>query len=590
MQRKRLLWQLYPSYLLITLAVLLAVSWFANRTMHTFYYQQTAEVLELRARLIEQQIAGVLQNHNWSEVNDMCHKLGSASRTRITVILPDGKVVGESDKDPDIMEDHSNRPEIDAALNAGRGESIRFSNTLKKNLMYVAVPVKQQDETIAVIRTAIPVTGIDQALADINLKIIWAAIIIAVCAAGVCLVVSRHITRPVEQMRQAARRFAQGDLQTRVAAPQSAELAYLAESLNEMARQLHTRIETITRQRNEQEAVLSSMIEGVLAVDAQGRLISINQAAAQLLHIDPDQARGHFVQEIIRNPELQEFVETTLKSNDILEANITLSNNEDKHFRLHGSAISDFSGRRNGAVVVLNDMTRLLHLENIRRDFVANVSHELKTPVTSIKGFVETLQEGAIHDPEKAGRFLDILARQTDRLNAIIEDLLSLSRIEQDQDARKIDLSRENIESVIKSAIELTQVKAAHKNISIDLKCDPDMESAVNPELLEQALVNLIDNAIKYSNPESEIEITAYRQDNEIAIAIRDNGCGIDPDHWARIFERFYVVDKARSRKLGGTGLGLAIVKHIAQSHGGRVTVKSTLEQGSTFTLYLPIR
>jgi two-component system phosphate regulon sensor histidine kinase PhoR len=276
----------------------------------------------------------------------------------------------------------------------------------------------------------------------------------------------------------------------------------------------------------------------------------------------------------------------TLNNQQPAETEIRLFTDTENYFQVHGTTLA--AGGETGAVIVLRDMTRMRRLEDVRRDFVANVSHELKTPVTSIKGFVETLLDGAIQEPEQARRFLEIIAKHTDRLNAIIEDLLSLSRLEEDSDRRRISFQRERLLPILKAAAELAKVKADEKKISITISCDEQQAAKVNSILLEQAVLNLIDNAIKYSEPGDEIKVAAWQQDNTVLISVEDRGSGIATEHLERIFERFYVVDKGRSRKLGGTGLGLAIVKHIAQVHGGSVTVKSALGKGSTFTIHLP--
>ncbi|OGP63333.1 MAG: hypothetical protein A2169_00875 [Deltaproteobacteria bacterium RBG_13_47_9] len=240
-------------------------------------------------------------------------------------------------------------------------------------------------------------------------------------------------------------------------------------------------------------------------------------------------------------------------------------------------------------MIVISDMTRIRRLESLRRDFVANVSHELRTPITSIKGFVETLQEGAITEPKEAERFLQIIARHSDRLNAIVEDLLTLSSLEESSEQRKIAFEITPVQPVLASVIELSSVKAEEKNITIDLDCEKDIQAKINPALLEQAVLNLVDNAVKYSEAGSQIQIRVHKADERIAILVQDHGCGIAKRHQERIFERFYVVDKSRSRKLGGTGLGLAIVKHITEVHGGYVTVESMPGEGSTFIMYLPV-
>ena len=590
MAKRRLLWQLYLPYLVITILALVLLSWYASYSFRWFYYDEVARDLKSRTQLAGQQILPVVSQKSFDEVDHLCKLLGQTAGIRLTMILPDGQVVGDSDQQPAKMENHADRPEFRQAMNGQTGRSVRFSDTLGKNMMYIAVPLKEQEQTIAVVRGSLSVTAVDKALNDIYAKIIWGMVGAAVCAAGVTLVVSRKITRPIEQMKDAAKRFAVGQLDHRVPVPDSEELAELAGALNETADRLKRTIETITNQKNQLEAILSSMAEGVIAVDSDGRVVSINKKAAMLLEIDVVSATGHSIEEVIRNVDIQRFMRYTLMSSAPTEEDITLSAEQPVSLRARGTYLTDHQGNKSGAVIVLSDMTRMQRLENIRRDFVANVSHELRTPITSIKGFVETLLDGAINEPEQARRFLNIIAGHTDRLMAIIEDLLSLSRLEEDGQTRMIAMEHLKVRSVLESAVELSGPKAGDKKIKIDIDCDDDLEALINPTLLEQAVLNLVDNAIKYSPAESTIQIIARAAEKEVIIAVKDSGCGIEKSHLSRIFERFYVVDKARTRKLGGTGLGLAIVKHITNLHGGSVTVESSPGQGSTFTIHLPIR
>ena len=262
-----------------------------------------------------------------------------------------------------------------------------------------------------------------------------------------------------------------------------------------------------------------------------------------------------------------------------------IKDNGRKIFKAHGTSLRDSQGISLGTLVVLHDITQLRQLENTRRDFVANVSHELKTPITSIKGFVETLLAGALKEPENAENFLKIIAKQTDRLNEIIDDLLTLSRIEQDAERRQIFLNGQKIKGVLQSAIQVCEAKAAGKKIALELNCPEDLRAQINPPLLEQALVNLVDNAVKFSEPGRVVQVEAQREGPQVIIRVRDQGPGIPPEHLPRIFERFYRVDAGRSRKIGGSGLGLAIVKHIALAHGGRVTVASSPGKETVFSL-----
>jgi two-component system phosphate regulon sensor histidine kinase PhoR len=568
------------------LAVLIAAGWYATHSFRNFYLNQTTEVLKARAILIRGQILPAFENQNYSKLDELCKKLGSESSTRITVVSASGVVVGDTDEEPLKMANHANRTEIIEAMDTGFGKSIRKSPTLGIDMMYVAVRLKE-DANLGIIRTSLPISDINKTLEDIYGKILLGVIVIVVCAAAVSFYIAERITKPIIEMEQIANNFAEGKLEQRVP-PYSAELGALAESLNKMARQLDERIKTITRHRNELEAILTSMVEGVLAVDSGRHIVSVNRAASNLLNIEPEKAYGKTIEEVIRDVELLGFVRRTLESDTPVESEMMIQKEGERFFQMHGASLSDSQGKKSGAVVVLTDMTRMRRLENIRRDFVSNVSHELRTPVTSIQGFVEALRERNITEPEQVKRYLDIIARHSDRLNAIIEDLLSLSRLEQEDERREISFEKVPLKPVLAEAIELSGTKAKEKEIKINLDCPDEIQIRINSALLEQAVLNLIDNAIKYSPAQSTVSIIAKKNEKEVSITVKDTGSGIEEKHQARIFERFYVVDKGRSRKLGGTGLGLAIVKHIAQVHEGFVTVKSKPGEGSTFTMYLP--
>ena len=588
MYKKRLLWQLYPSFLLIIVISVVGVAWYASQSLRKFYLNDVADGLKSRAYLIEKQISANLAGHKFQEIDDLCKEIGNMSSTRITVILPNGEVIADSDEKPGNMRNHADRPEFKDALEKGSGNSIRPSETLGKKMMYQAIALKHDDEIQAIVRTSVPVTAIDETLKSIYAKLLWAGIIISICAAIISLAISKKISQPVEQMTEVAKHFASGELNLKLPISNTAELAELANSLNEMARQLNSRIDTITEERSQIQAILSSMIEGVLAVDSTGHIVSINKAAADLLSINVSKSQGLSIEEAIRNPQLQEYIKSTLENNQTNKTDYFILNDGGRSLQLLGSALTDNKGNNNGAVLVLHDITRTRQLEEIRRDFVANVSHELKTPITSIKGFVETLLDGAVNEPGQARRFLEIIAKHSDRLNAIIEDLLSLSRLEEDSEKRRLSFEETKIKPTLTSAIELSNVKADQKNIRVELICDDKITAKINSPLIEQAVLNLIDNAIKYNQENSEILVSAQRKNDEIIIIVTDQGCGIGKEHLERIFERFYVVDKGRSRKLGGTGLGLSIVKHIAQVHGGYIQVESTIGKGCTFKIHLP--
>jgi len=589
MKPKRLLWQLYPSYLLITLISLVAIGWYASSSMQQFYYTQVTEDLKASACVIEKQVLASYKNNEPAYLDELCKMLGTAGQRRITVIETTGKVLADSQEDPQQMDNHSDRPEIIKAMKEQAGSAIRFSHTLGLDMMYVAIPLKVQGRIVAVLRIAKPVSAINGQLKSVHYKILIGASFVAAIAALLSLAVSRKISRPLEELKKGAQLFAGGDLSHKLSRGNCQEIDAVAKAMNQMASEIDERIRTISCQRNEHKAVLSSMAEAVLAVDSQQRLITLNSSAAEMFGVDISLAKGRNLQEIIRNPALQHFVTNSLAGNESVEDNITLHKDSSERFlQAKSNALQDEQGQKIGVLVVLNDITKLRRLEQLRRDFVANVSHELKTPITSIKGFVETLLEGAIKRPEEAKRFLDIISKQTNRMDAIIDDLLALSKIEQRVEKTEIEIKNGCIKDGLVAAIELCRNKALEKQIEIELRCGDDITANINTPLLEQAVVNLLDNAVKYSPVSSKIEVAAMQSDGQISITVTDFGCGIDKEFLDRIFERFFVVDKARSRKLGGTGLGLAIVKHIAVAHNGSVAVESSPGAGSKFSIYLP--
>ncbi|NIQ94472.1 MAG: cell wall metabolism sensor histidine kinase WalK, partial [Desulfuromonadales bacterium] len=491
MKRLRLLWYLYPAFLVLTLAAVLAVTLYVTNTLHDFHITQIEKSLTARATLVSHQISGKLYEANSGELDALSKKLGQQTETRITIILPNGVVLADSKEDPSRMDNHARRPEIAAALKGGKGVSTRYSRTLLQNQMYVALPVMHKERITGCIRTAIPVTEIDAALASAYGKIAGTGFLVALVLAILSLLIARRISRPLEQMRLGAERFALGELDRRLPTTGAEEISALADSLNNMAGQLDERFQTVIRQRNELEAVLTSMVEGVLAVDNNEQIIRINKAAAELFETDMAQAVGRPVQEVLRKAELQQFISDSLQARHPIERDLVLlSGNSEIQLQAHGSPLLNAQDSKIGALVVVNDVTRLRRLENLRRDFVANVSHELKTPITAIKGWAETLREGEDDLTDDQQRPIEIIARQADRLNAIINDLLDLSRIEQEQEHADIELQQTAIRPVIDASIQACSVDAKQKDIKIDINCSDALVAPINPPLLEQALIN----------------------------------------------------------------------------------------------------
>jgi two-component system phosphate regulon sensor histidine kinase PhoR len=584
----RLFWRLYPSYLLITLLALLAMSIYVSMTLKTFFMDQVSSGLEARALLIKDQFIQHLNPLNTDEIDRLCKMSGKQAGTRVTVILPSGVVAGDTDENPQNMDNHGQRSEIREAYHGRTRTSIRYSATLQQNMMYVAVPLKMGTKLLAVVRTSVPIGEIDRQIERIRGQNAAMGILIALLATGISLIVSRRISAPIEAMRQGVEQYAAGNFKYRLSMPKTIEMIHLARAMNQMAEDLDGRMQTVMRQRNELEAVLSSMQEGVIALDVDERVIKINESAARMFQCNPHKVLGRSIQETIRNARLFEFVSTASSENGPVQSEIIFFHEEELSINVHGYPLCDADGKRLGTLIVFHDITQIRRLENIRRDFVANVSHELKTPLTAIKGYVETLRVEALNKPEEALRFLEVIENHTDRLTTIIEDLIELSEIEQKNDYNAIPLEQRHIKEIIEAAAGICASKAEEKKIGFEIVCGDGLMAAVNPRLFEQALVNLLDNAVKYGQEGSQTTIHARETDKEVVIAVRDHGIGIARSHLPRIFERFYRVDKARSRKEGGTGLGLSIVKHIVQAHGGYVSVESTPGQGSTFEIHLP--
>ncbi len=591
MQTRRFFWKIYPGYLAVTFATLLVCLAVCLSSLEKFYRGQVAENLEALALFTAEQVQDRFNAAERDYLNSTSVKLGSKSAVRITLILADGTVVGESDKSRDQMENHRDRPEVKTVIEQGRpGQAIRFSNSVRKNMLYVAVPVYHDGAVIGVVRTAMPLLRMEETLSGVEHRLLWGGAAVLLLAAILSFVVSRRISRPLEQIKQGAERFASGDFSYRLYTAGSSEIGTLAETMNEMAAELEERLQSISKERNQREAVLASMVEGVLAVDTDGRIISLNRAAAQFFNIAlPEKAAGRGIEEVFRNSTLQRFVDHVLTSpeQESSECELTVEVRQPCNLQVRGTALLGPQDRRIGAVIVFNDVSRLRRLENLRRDFVANVSHELKTPITSIKGFAETLLDGALKNPEEAGRFLNIIARHADRLNAIIEDLLMLSRLEQDG-KEGISLETADINGILQSAIDVCNPRAAAKKITVAVDCPSGLKASVNRPLIEQAMINLISNAVKYSADGKEVRVSARPADGGVLLQVQDHGVGIEAKHLDRLFERFYRVDKGRSRQEGGTGLGLSIVKHIAQAHGGTVSVQSRYGEGSIFSIFLP--
>ncbi|MCH7477910.1 MAG: PAS domain-containing protein [SAR324 cluster bacterium] len=590
MPAKRLVTFLLPSYLLVVLVALVAVGWSALDTVRRTYLRELTGTLEAAAFARQSRALEFLALAQSEGVLPACSALAVPTGPRLEVIDGSGKVICDSAADPALAANQGDRPEVRQALAGAVGADRRQEeDSPGADILFVAVPLTAPGNRPAALRASAPLTLLAEIgrVALLRTAVIGAAL--ALLAGFAAWWTARRLSRPLSALADGAEAFVRGELARRVAVAEPEELRSVAEALNRMASALDNRMRAILQQQKEQEAVLSSMEEGVLAVDGSERVLNLNPSAARLFGVQIAQVRGRSLVEVVRNPDLLRFVTRTLAAPEPLEGEIVLRDHDREIFlEGHGTMLRDADGRSIGALVVFRDVTRLRRLENMRRDFVANVSHELKTPVTSIKGFVETLLESpAQRDPETR-RFLTIISRQADRLIAIIEDLLNLSRIEQEGERGETVLRPALLRPVLETAVHLCEAKAAERGMRIELDCDAALSAPLIAPLMEQAVVNLVDNAVKYGREGGVVRVWAERSGDRVAIRVGDQGGGIAAEHLPRLFERFYRVDESRSAKLGGTGLGLSIVKHIAQLHGGTVAVESRPGEGSTFSVLLP--
>jgi two-component system phosphate regulon sensor histidine kinase PhoR len=589
MKKQKLIWQIFPLFLVIIMVSLSLEAWYFNRHSRNFFLENTEKELSVRARLIKFKIAGMLFENPIPQqpLNDLCKDLGEAVQTRITVIVPSGEVIADSFARVSTMENHQNRPEVRAAFSGEKGVAIRYSRTLDQNMMYIALPVERANEIQAVIRTAVPLTAIEKNIQSTRNKVLLFLICTVIAAAVVSWYVTRKIIQPLQEIKKGAQAFARGDLSNRLPVPDTEELSELARSMNLMAENLANRIQEALNRQRELEAVHCSMQEGVIAIDNQEKIITVNEAAARIFNFPAHALKNKNVLEMARNYELQNFIHTALSTHEPVEEDILVHQDKDLILNIHSSALWDSRDHRMGTLIIFHDITRIRRLEKMHKDFAANVSHELKTPLTTLKGFIETLQEMPDSTPEDRSGFLKIMEKNVNRMIDLVNDLLALSRLER-LEGTGVRFAENQLSVLIQGAVTACGPMAERKQIRIQVNCPENLTVQVDPVLMEQAIVNLVENAVKYSPDNARVEIVAHRESSDIQIDVIDSGPGIAKEHLSKIFNRFYRVDRGRSRQEGGTGLGLAIVKHIIQYHNGQVTVSSVKGKGTTFHIRLP--
>lgn len=590
MLRSRLFWKLFLAFSVVNLlaAYLLLrgmLSWSEDRV-----YDQAERQLRAIAALMHRAYGDALREEPSPELQQELMRLGEESGYRLTLIDPDGRVLADSSQaDLDAvlaMENHAERAEVQKARIAGSGVVRRTSTTVGEPFVYVAVRHELPEGRPATVRAATAVQVLEQQVDFLQQRLTRAALLIAATLLGVTYLVVRSIVLPVLELNAAADAVGRGDYDQRAFVPNRDELGALGASFNRMCGELAEQIDKLQRSGQQQATVLGGMVEGVIAIDAQQRVVLANRAAGSLLGFRPESVEGRPLVEVIRNHTLHDALSEAQSSGRPHRLDIEQQGAESL---LLSVQITPLAGDESGAaVIVLHNITELRRLESIRQEFIANVSHELKTPLASIKAYTETLIGGALHDEQHAMQFLQRIEEQADRLNALIQDMLSLARIESAE--QSFELASIVVGEAVAACLSDYSPQAESREIILIAdSLEPNAEVLADPEGLRVILGNLVDNAIKYT-PKGGTVTVAWQStdDDQVRLAVSDSGIGIPKDELPRVFERFHRVDKARSRELGGTGLGLSIVKHLTQSFGGAVAVESQVDVGTTFTVTLP--
>ncbi|HEY4715664.1 MAG TPA: ATP-binding protein [bacterium] len=564
-------------YAAVILILVFLILIFSFRTLKDFYIETSANNLKNLGLVLSPEVSRLLNNGRTNELDGLAKSVGPKINIRITVIDPDGRVLADSEKSPETMENHSTRPEIFDAMRGKIGESIRFSTTVEQDMLYIAIPLTDENAgTAGVLRLSLFLKDINSLITNLKTKVLQIAFIITAFFMLMALLLSRTLSKPIRDLASAARNVAQGNFGMKIFTKNRDELKELADSFNYMTTQIKKYFEELSRQKEEVDTIISSIQEGLLLLDSQGKIIFCNDSIKGLLKVGNLTEKPYW--QIIRIPELNELIKSVRAEKKNFTNKIEF---DEKTFLCSATFLNP--GER--IVIVFNNITGIKHLERIKKDLVINVSHELKTPLTAIKGFIETLEGENLGSNSR--HYVDTIKTHVDRLINIVQDLLAISELE-DRGAR-LELVNVNLKSLLENTLKIFDQKVNEKGLRVTLIAENNLpEIKGDSYRLEQMLINLIDNAIKYSE-KGEIRISLQHHGKGVEIEIRDTGIGIPREHIPLIFERFYVVDKSRSRKLGGTGLGLSIVKHIVLLHNGEINVESAPGVGTKFTITLPL-
>ncbi|EDH0938901.1 PAS domain-containing protein [Listeria monocytogenes] len=587
---KKLWLKIGLSFFILFFVVMVIVGVFSGELMKSTYLNMKESQLEDDAKILLQttNMENLDLDKDAATIQKSLDPLGEDIDARITVIDSEGDVVADTKKDPEKLDNHMNRPEVTDILKKGEsvGISIRESDSLGYSMLYVAVPVKHQGKTDGVLRISISLESVDAAVAKLwgNLALIFGIALVIIAAISVFI--ARKITRPVREIIEVSTDLANHKYDSRIHGKISGELQDLSISVNTLAESLETQMFEIKQNEQRLNAIVQNLVSGVMLINVDKQVIMTNRTMYQIL--GETEITGKPFYEVIKSFALSQLIEATFETKTIQQKEIILYFPREMILDASVSPILGENGEITGIILLLHDITQIRHLENVRSEFVTNVSHELKTPVTALKGFAETLLDGAMYDEMLLKKFLTIIKEESDRLHRLIMDILALSRIEQNPVPENVELVE--VDEVIEQSARTIFEMATEKNIQVIIpeKTIPSVTIETDRDKLQQILINLLSNAINYTPVDGKVEVKLIEQEAEVIIEVTDNGIGIPAKDIDRVFERFYRVDKARSRHSGGTGLGLSIVKHLVENCGGRIEVESQEEVGSTFRVTLP--
>ncbi len=583
--KKSIFKSIFPIFLVIFLFSILSITIYFVFFFKAFYINSSKNKLKEHSFFINHIVKENLRTMQIAELNSICKHFSEKNKMRITVIGIDGSIIADSYKQPQFMENHRNRPEFIEALNGKTITVERFSDTQNKHNIYFASPVYDKNKVIAIIRPSITLKSIHSTLKNVYINIFTIAICVFIISIFVSYIIAKKISKPLEYLKDISANYAIGDFSSKLVQTNITEIDVLSESMSQMANSIQDKISEVTLEKNQNHLVLTNMLEGVIAIDLDNKIILLNKATKKIFNINIDYKNKN-ISEVIRNSKI---VKLLSKINDNpVSKRIKINENLEYTLDIKGVRLKDIDNKPIGKLLVINDITKLVRLENIRKEFASTVSHELKTPLTAIQGAVETLLDGAINEQDSAIRFTKIIHKHSNRLKNLIYDILTISKIEQELDIESIQKESAQIANIINSVCDLCKEKLESKEIDLIVNCDVKINHKVNISMLEQVFINLLDNAITYSQQGGKIKIDIKKEESVLYASIQDDGCGISSEHHSRLFERFYRVNKSRSRQKGGTGLGLAIVKHIIQAHNGKINIKSEVGKGAKFHFIIP--